>query len=83
MAVYILIVKEEEDDSAVVYRFGPNEETIGKLLYNKKSQTFSELEPVFCDNSKRSEFYFNRAAQKLAKAIIKDREYPDKTCWAS
>lgn len=83
MGFYILILKVEEDDSKVIYSFGPNEETMGKLVYNKVKQTVSELEPVFADNSRRSETYFSRAAQKVVSHIFKDGEYPDRTCWAS
>lgn len=30
MATYILLLKKYEDDETVVYKFGPNENTMGK-----------------------------------------------------
>ncbi len=33
-----LLLKEYEDEEKVVYRFGPNEEQMGKIELNKKTK---------------------------------------------
>ncbi len=36
MAVYIIMLKEYEDEERVVYNYGPSEEAMGKIEYDKK-----------------------------------------------
>lgn len=62
LASYVLLLKECENDETVVYKFGPNEEVMGKIELNKVTRKFSELESLPNQNIP-SKFYFNRAAQ--------------------
>ncbi|WP_027624763.1 hypothetical protein [Clostridium lundense] len=83
MASFVLLIKEFEDDDRVVYKFGPNEKMMGKIELNKKTRMFNELESV--QNSVQSpQFYFDRAAQRLARCFIKEGgKFPDKTTFES
>ncbi|MEK3806083.1 hypothetical protein MHB63_05755 [Bacillus sp. FSL H8-0547] len=65
MASYVLLIKEYEDDETVVYKFGPNEEIMGKIKLIKINRKFSELESL-PDQNFPTKFYFDRAAQRLA-----------------
>lgn len=83
MASYVLLLKESEDDETVVFRFGPNELTMGKIQLNKKTREFSELETL-PDPHISSKFYFDRAAQKLVVCLVKEGgKFPDKTAFES
>lgn len=83
MATFVLLLKEYEDDNIVIYKFGPNEKVMGKIELNKSTRMFNELEPV--PNSEQiAQFYFNRAAQRLARCFIKEEgKFPDKTTFES
>ncbi|MDQ0233428.1 hypothetical protein [Metabacillus malikii] len=82
MASYVLLLKEYEDDETVVYKFGPNEEIMGKIELNKVTRKFSELESLPEHLSTR--FYFNRAAQRLAVCLVReDCIFPEKTTFES
>jgi len=70
MASFVLILKEYEDNEVVIYKFGPNETTLGKIQFDKIRNHFVELEPV-PDSEMPSKFYFDRAAQKITKCVIK------------
>ncbi|MFL0250894.1 hypothetical protein ACJDT4_10715 [Clostridium neuense] len=56
---------------------------MGKIELNKKTKMFSELEPVQ-DSVQSPQFYFNRAAQRLARCFIKEGgKFLDKTTFES
>lgn len=40
LATYILLLKEFEDEESVVYKFGPNKNTMGKVKLNKITRNF-------------------------------------------
>ncbi len=83
MATYILLLKEYEDDETVVYKFGPNENTIGKMKLNKITRKFSKLEEI-PDKDLPSTFYFDRAAQRLAVCLVREGGvFPEKTAFES
>ncbi|MEC0531345.1 hypothetical protein P8863_02130 [Bacillus spizizenii] len=83
MAVYILLLKEYEDDETVVYKFGPNENTMGKMQLNKITRRFSALEEI-PDKDFPSPFYFDRAAQRLAVCLVREGGiFPEKTAFES
>ncbi|RJX39111.1 hypothetical protein D3P09_16590 [Paenibacillus pinisoli] len=83
MASYVLLLKEHEDDETVVYRYGPNEDVMGKIELNKITKMFSELEAL-SDPNLPNQFYFDRAAQRLAVCLIKEGGiFPDKTAFES
>jgi hypothetical protein len=81
LASYVLLIKEKENEAEVIYRFGPDESKMGLIRLDKKTKRFSEL-AVVPDLSQSSVFYFDRAAQKLAKCFT-EGEFPDKTAFYS
>lgn len=79
MAVFILMIKEYEDKTRVVYQYGPNEVMLGKIGFDKTQQKILDLQPV--NNPQISNnFYFTRAARRLAVLNNKNEEqFPDRT----
>lgn len=83
MASFVLLLKEFEDDEKVVYRFGPNEQVMGKIELNKEKETIQEIEPVQNANNE-SKFYFDRAAQRLARCLYNEGgHFPERTTFES
>lgn len=83
MASFVLLLKEHEDEGVVIYKFGPNEQQMGRIELNKKTNMFSELEPVL-EQNQSSKFYFDRAAQRLARCVVKEGGvFPDKAAFES
>ncbi|MEI5909148.1 hypothetical protein WAK64_19030 [Bacillus spongiae] len=83
MASFVLLIKEYENNEVVVYRFGPNEDIIGKIELNKITGRLYEIKPI-PDPNFSSEFYYKRAARRLA--VIFSREggvFPEKTAYQS
>ena len=79
MAVYVLLLKEYEDETKVIYKYGPNEEITGKIGYDKKLNKLMEIEPITKEGIP-NDFYLNRAARKLALLSVKGNgEFPEKT----
>lgn len=79
MAFYVLLVKESEDDTSVVYGFGPHEEKLGRLQLDKTSGVVKEIEPAPTNNA---EALFPRAAVKI-RQHWREGNFPEKSCWAS
>ncbi|MOA60084.1 hypothetical protein D3C78_1848770 [compost metagenome] len=46
MASFVLLLKEMENEERVVYKFGPNENVMGRIELNKITRKFAELEPI-------------------------------------
>ncbi|MEC2077031.1 hypothetical protein [Metabacillus fastidiosus] len=83
MASYVLLLKEYEDNETMVYRFGPNENIMGKVELNKLTRKFSELEAI-PDQNFLSKFYFDRAAQRLAVCLVREGGvFPERTAFES
>ncbi|MCM3128055.1 MULTISPECIES: hypothetical protein [unclassified Paenibacillus] len=79
MAVFVIMLKDYEDEERVVYRYGPNEETMGKIEYHKKNDVINQLTSIDSDNYS-DEFFFKRAGRRLARMIIKEnRNFVDRT----
>ena len=79
MAVFVLMLKEFEDEDRVVYLYGPNENSMGKIEYDKRKKVINQLSSIdsieFAD-----EFFFKRAGQRLARMIIKENHnFVDRT----
>lgn len=83
LASYVLLLKEFENDESVIYKFGPNENVMGKIELNKITRKFSELEGI-PDPSIPSKFYFDRAAQRLAVCLVREGGiFPERTAFES
>ncbi|GIP46340.1 hypothetical protein J45TS6_47990 [Paenibacillus sp. J45TS6] len=79
MAVFVLMLKEFEDEDRVVYLYGPNENSMGKIEYDKRKKVINQLSSIdsiyFSD-----EFFFKRAGRRLARMIIKENHnFVDRT----
>ncbi|MEK3974672.1 MULTISPECIES: hypothetical protein [unclassified Psychrobacillus] len=79
MAVFILMLKEFEDEERVVYQYGPNEDLMGRIEYDKKNEVINQLSQIdsqeFAD-----EFFFKRAGRRLSRMIIKENQnFVDRT----
>jgi hypothetical protein len=81
MARYVLIVKESENDERVIYRFGPNEESLGRLQIHKSNGDVEELEPIPLP-VKNPQAFFAPAAVKL-RQHWQVGAFPEVTSWAS
>ncbi|WP_433922647.1 hypothetical protein [Paenibacillus taichungensis] len=81
MTTYVLLVKEEETRDFVVYKFGPDENLLGKIKLSKSDGECEEIEKV---PGSTTNFYFLRAASKLIR-ILKENDgiFPDRTSYAS
>lgn len=83
MASYVLLLKEYENHTTVIYRFGPNENSMGKIELNKLTKKVSEIEAI-PDENIPSKFYFDRAAQRLAVCLIREGGvFPERTAFES
>jgi len=83
MASYVLLLKEYEDEETVVYKFGPNEEIMGRIELNKITGKFSEVKSL-PDQSLSTKFYFDRAAQRLAICLVREGGiFPERTAFES
>lgn len=81
LATYVLLVKEEETEEFVVYKFGPNKDNLGRLRLNKISAEPEEIEKV---PGTTSNFYYFTAASKLIRILKEgDGVFPDTTSYAS
>lgn len=79
MGFHVLLEKESESESEVVYRFGPPELVVGKLSIRKSDGDVVELEPLPVDHAQA---FFTRAVYKLLQHWQRG-QFPDRTSWAS
>ena len=77
MAVYVLMIKLEDNEEKVVYKFGPNEKHMGVIEFNKIKKEFNILESVN-DGVLSNKAYERWAAEKIAKLMYKeDEKFPE------
>ena len=79
MAFCILINKIAETSEWVDYEFWEDENKVGSLRLDKKTEEITELRKVEAANS---EAVFTRASWRIAKHFAAG-EFPDQTSWAS
>jgi len=72
MAVYILMEKILENETTVVYKFGPDEKTIGKIEFNKETKKIKVLERVN-DGLISNEAYEHWAIQKIVRTVVEQK----------
>ena len=46
MALYTLLIRIDEDERSVRYRFGPDEDHLGVVELHKQAEIVNELQPV-------------------------------------
>ncbi len=78
MAIYIQIRKAMEDDSLVIYRFGPVGDLVGSVCVDKDT---GEVELLELEGGRES-FYLPRVA-RVMKRHFEAVEFPDDTCYAA
>ena len=79
MALYVLLVKTEEQKEYVTYEYGPNEKQLGLIRINKLTGDVKDLVPAAVDNHAR---VFMAAAVKL-RQYVSSGEFPERTSWSS
>ncbi|KGP81721.1 MULTISPECIES: hypothetical protein [unclassified Paenibacillus] len=83
MASFVLLIKEMEDEEKVIYKFGPNENVMGRIELNKITRKFTKLDPI-PDPNIATKFYFDRAAQRLSVCFIRQNGFfPNRTTFES
>ncbi|MRX72871.1 hypothetical protein GJU40_12045 [Bacillus lacus] len=83
MGGFVILLKDYENESKVVYRYGPKEHIMGKIELNKETKMFSEIEPIVDENHSNN-FYFDRAAQRMARCLIREGGiFPEKMTFDS
>lgn len=79
MAVYVKMIKKFDDERRVIYRFGPNENQMGEIEFDKEKKVFSILKHV--NGSKISkQAYENWASEQIIKIMYRNKgQFPDVT----
>ena len=79
MAAYVKMIKKYDDDKRVIYRFGPDEDLMGEIEFDKEEKTFNIIKQVN-DSRRKNETYERWAAEKIIRIMIKnDGQFPDVT----
>lgn len=79
MAVYVLMIKLEDDEEKVVYKFGPSKKYMGIIEFDKTSRKFNIRESVNV-GVLSNKAYERWAAEKIAKLMFKEGgEFPEVT----
>ena len=79
MAAYVKMIKKFDDDRKVIYQFGPNENQMGEIEFDKKRKEFRVLKQV---NDKRhsNQVYEEWASQQILKIMYRNNgQFPDAT----
>ncbi|NPC91552.1 hypothetical protein HOO54_04645 [Bacillus sp. WMMC1349] len=71
MAVFIIMLKKFEDEQRVIYCYGPNEDIMGQIEYDKKNGVIHQLSPIDSEHYK-DDFFFKRAGRRLARMIMNE-----------
>ena len=71
MAVFVLMTKMEDNEKKVVYKFGPNEEYMGIIEFDKVNRAFNIRESVN-DGVISNKAYERWAAEKIVKLMYKE-----------
>lgn len=79
MAVYMKMLKIYDDDVKVVYRFGPNENLMGEIEFNKEKKSFVILKQVN-DTRISNQAYETWATEQIIKIMFRNKgQFPDVT----
>lgn len=73
-----LLLKESEDDDSVTYRFGPGEERMGRLRFDKATREIDVLEPVPEPTEER---YHESAWIKLPRVTRQGLDFPERAAY--
>lgn len=79
MAAYVFMKKLMDNENNVVYQFGPNENSKGKIQFNKLTKKFTIIEEVE-PGTVSSASYERWAAEKIMRIVILGKgDFPDIT----
>lgn len=79
MAVYVKMIKKFEDEKRVVYQFGPDEEQMGEIEFDKEKRIFNILHQVN-DPGISNQAYENWASEQIIKIMFRNNgQFPDVT----
>lgn len=79
MAVYVKMIKKFEDEKRVVYQFGPDEEQMGEIEFDKEKRIFNILHQIN-DLGISNQAYENWASEQIVKIMFRNNgQFPDVT----
>lgn len=79
MAVYVKMIKKFDNEEKVVYRFGPNENQMGEIEFDKEKKSFNVLKSVN-DSKVSNQAYENWASEQIIKIMFRNNgQFPDIT----
>lgn len=79
MAVYLKMIKMFDDERRVIYQFGPNENQMGEIEFDKQKNSFSVLKHVN-DSKISNQAYENWASEQIIKIMFRNNgQFPDIT----
>lgn len=79
MAVYMKMIKMFDDEKKVIYQFGPNENQMGEIEFDKEIKSFSVLKHVN-DSKISNRAYENWASEQIIKIMFRNNgQFPDVT----
>ena len=79
MAVYMKIIKKFDDDRKVIYQFGPNENQMGEIEFDKEKKIFNILKQVN-DLRISNQAYENWASEQIIKVMFRNNgRFPEVT----
>ena len=79
MAVYMKMIKKFDDDRKVIYQFGPNENQMGEIGFDKEKKIFNILKQVN-DLKISNQAYENWASEQIIKVMFRNNgRFPEVT----
>lgn len=79
MAAYVKMIKIFDGQRKVIYQFGPNEDQMGEIEFDKKTKKFRVLKQVN-DKIHSNQTYERWASQQIIKIMYRNNgEFPDVT----
>lgn len=79
MAVYMKMIKKFDDDRKVIYQFGPNENQMGEIEFDKEKKIFNIFKQVN-DLRISNQAYENWASEQIIKVMFRNNgRFPEVT----
>ena len=79
MAVYMKMIKKFDNDRKVIYQFGPNENQMGEIEFDKEKKIFNILKQVN-DLRISNQAYENWASEQIIKVMFRNNgRFPEVT----
>lgn len=79
MAAYVKMIKKFDDDKRVIYKFGPSENQMGEIEFNKENKKFNILKQVN-DSQISNEAYEKWASEQIIKIMYRNKgQFPNVT----